>query len=97
MLCQISGQGKTREERLSLEEEVVEGGIFDYLFRLVITDIKPPILYRIKDTPEHYQRLARWALAEAKPHVHPLSEGFWERFVRYVGQPKPQGDRKSVV
>ena len=97
MLCQISGQGKTREERLSLEEEVVEGGIFDYLFRLVITDIKPPILYRIKDTPEHYQRLARWALAEAKPHVHPLSEGFWERFVRYVGQPKPQGAAADIM
>ena len=39
MLCRLSGQGMTFENRLALEEEVVEGGIFDYLFRLIITDI----------------------------------------------------------
>ena len=97
MLCQISGRGKSLEERLALEEEVVEGGIFDYLFRLVITDIKPPILYRIKDNPEHYQRLARWALAEAKPHVHPLGAEFWERFSRHAAQPKPQGLAADIL
>lgn len=97
MLCQLSGQNKPWEERLALEEEVVEGGIFDYLFRLVITDIKPPILYKIKDNDEHYQRLAKWALAEAKPHVHPLGPEFWERFSRHVGQPKPQGLAAEIL
>ena len=28
--------------------EVIEGGIFDYFYRLIITDIKPPVFYRIK-------------------------------------------------
>ena len=97
MLCQLSGQGRPHEERLALEEEVVEGGIFEYLFRLVITDIKPPILYRIKDNPEHYQRLATWALAEAKPHVHPLGAEFWERFVNHSSQPKPQGLAADIL
>ena len=97
MLCRLSGRHLPPAERLALEEEVVEGGIFDYLFRLVITDIKPPILYRIKDNPEHYQRLAAWALAEAKPHVHPLDEGFWERFARYAVQPKPRGLAAEIL
>ncbi len=87
MLCRLSGRNMTRQDSLALEEKVVEGGIFDYLFRLVITDIKPPILYRIKENPEHYQRLAAWAMAEAEPHVRPLHEEFWQRFRRYVMQP----------
>ena len=91
MLCRMTGEHITLEDRLALEEQVVEGGIFDYLFRLVITDIKPPILYRIKENPEHYQQLASWAIAEAEPHVRPLNEDFWERFKRYVMQPNASG------
>jgi putative hydrolase of HD superfamily len=75
----------------------VEGGIFDYLFRLVITDIKPPILYRIKENPEHYRQLAEWAIAEAEPHVRSLGEDFWERFRAYVVRPKPQGPAAEIL
>ena len=88
LLCRLSGEGKIPEERLALEEKVVEGGIFDYLFRLVITDIKPPILYRIKENPEHYRQLATWAVTEVEPHLRPLSEDFWQRFTCYFTQPK---------
>jgi len=91
MLCRLAGERLSREDRLRLEEEVVEGGIFDYLFRLVITDIKPPILYRIKENPEDYQKLAIWAIGEAEPHVRPLDEGFWERFKKYAMQPQASG------
>ncbi|MDR2489743.1 MAG: HD domain-containing protein [Desulfovibrio sp.] len=97
LLCRLAGRGKSRAELLCLEEEVVEGGIFDYLFRLVITDIKPPILYRIKENPDHYQRLARWVLAEAKPHVHPLDGEFWERFVRRATATEHQSPASEIL
>lgn len=97
LLCRLAGERKTREERLALEEKVVEGGIFDYLFRLVITDIKPPILYRIKENPEHYQRLATWAITEAEPHLRPLNEAFWERFTCYAMQPKADGLAADIL
>ena len=70
-------------ERLKLGEAVIEGGIFDYLFRLVITDIKPPIYYRIKENPEHYLQLVDWVLSELEPIIMPLGESFWERLVAY--------------
>ena len=97
LLCQLAGRDKSREERLALEERVVEGGIFDYLFRLIITDIKPPILYKIKENPEHYERLAAWAVAEAEPHLRPLGEAFWERFVRYAMRPKSKGPAADIL
>jgi competence protein ComGF len=97
MLCQLSGEGRTREERYSLEEAVVEGGIFDYLFRLVITDIKPPILYRIKENPEQYRRLAAWGVAEVEPHLRPLGEEFWERFTRHVFEGQGTGTAAEIL
>lgn len=97
MLCRLAGRNKSYEERLALEEKVVEGGIFDYLFRLVITDIKPPILYRIKENPEHYRRLAAWAIGELEAHVRPLGEDFWERFVAYAVCPKHSGEAADIL
>lgn len=97
ILCRLSGRGKSREEQLALEEKVVEGGIFDYLFRLVITDIKPPVLYRIKENPEHYQRLAAWAVTEVEPILRPLNEDFWSRFTRYAASPTANGLAADIL
>ncbi|GAB1428902.1 hypothetical protein MASR2M17_23370 [Aminivibrio sp.] len=49
LLFELNSQGMSPEEKSALGEDIVRGGIFDYLYRLVITDIKPPIFYQIKD------------------------------------------------
>ena len=97
MLCQIHGKNMTPADKLALEESVVEGGIFDYLFRLIITDIKPPILYRIKENHAHFQELAKWAIAEIEPHLRPLNEEFWNRFKRYVLQEQSSGKAADIL
>lgn len=85
LLCQLNaGKAGGPEEKLRLEHDVIKGGIFDYFFRLVVTDIKPPVFYRIKANPEHFAKLAEWALAELAPHVKPLGEGFWREFSAHV-------------
>lgn len=84
MLCQHAGRTMTSLDRLSLEQEVVEKGIFDYMFRLIVTDIKPAIFNRIRENHEHYQELAKWAVKEVEPHLRPFSEDFFERFERHV-------------
>ncbi len=97
LLCRLKARELTPPEALALEADVVEGGIFDYLFRLVITDIKPPILYRIKENAAHYQRLAAWAVGEVEPHLRPLSGEFWQRFTTHVMQPKPRGLAADIL
>ena len=42
------------ERRTAIARRIVEGGIADYLYRLIITDIKPPVFYRIKENPQLY-------------------------------------------
>ena len=97
LLCRLKARELTQPEAAALEADVVEGGIFDYLFRLVITDIKPPILYRIKENPAHYQQLAKWATDEVKPHLRPFSPEFWQRFTTHVMQPKPLGLAAEIL
>lgn len=78
LLFELNSQTLPPEAKARLGEEIVRGGIFDYLYRLVITDIKPPIFYQIKANPAHHQKLTSWVLAELKPRVQPLGRDFWE-------------------
>ncbi len=90
ILCRLQ-KGLSAEERVRLELEVIEGGIFDYLFRLVITDIKPPIFYRIKSDAGQYESLARWAVSELAPHIGGLGEEFGQKLEGYILSPKKAG------
>ncbi len=88
LLCLLNAGTLSPEERRRLEMTVTEGGIFDYFFRLVVTDIKPPVFYRIAANPEHYRQLASWALGELEHRIKPVDEALWERLQCYVLKPK---------
>lgn len=74
------------EARIALAAEIIEGGLFDYFYRLVITDIKPPVFYKIKENPEHYSQLTNYVRQELEPVVRSLDEGFWQRMTAYHQQ-----------
>ncbi|MBQ3171375.1 MAG: HD domain-containing protein [Mailhella sp.] len=76
------------DEQRRIGLEVIEGGIFDYFYRLIITDIKPPVFYRIKANKEHYAQLTDWVLKELEPRIRPLDEDFWQRLVAYHKNPE---------
>lgn len=63
--------------------EIIEGGIFELLQRLVITDLKPPIFYKIKEDVEQYKRFNEWVYNELEPVLTPLGKDFCERFKDY--------------
>jgi putative hydrolase of HD superfamily len=63
--------------------EVIEGGIFELLQRLVITDLKPPIFYKIKEDREKYKKLNEWVYKEIEPIISPLGKDFCKRFKAY--------------
>ena len=83
-LLELNSTGMDRDEKRNLALEVLEGGIFDYFYRLIITDIKPPIFYRIKANPAHYQQLTDWVLEQVRSNLQPVGPAFWERFTRHV-------------
>lgn len=93
----INTEGMDEESRLALGEEIVEGGIFDYLYRLVITDIKPPVFYQIKNNRRDYQLLTKWVLRELEPRIAPLGEGFRSRMTDYLMEPEEKTLARRIL
>jgi putative hydrolase of HD superfamily len=63
--------------------EVIEGGLFEFLERLVITDLKPQIFNRIKEDRSKYRELHQWVFKKLEPIIAPLGHEFIERFQHY--------------
>jgi len=64
--------------------EIIEGGIFEFLQRLVLTDLKPQIFYKIKNDKEKYCELNHWVGKQLDPLLSPLGQDFIERFHCYL-------------
>ena len=82
-LFYLNSQKLKEEERFVLGEEIIEGGIFEYFYRLIITDIKPPVFYKIKANPDHYRQLTEWVIGQLQPRVQPLGREFSDRLQVY--------------
>ncbi len=77
--------GKFEEKRKGFNWlEIIEGGIFELLQRTVLTDLKPPILYRIKEDAQKYRELNKWVCAQLEPYIQPFNNDFWQRFKDYL-------------
>lgn len=92
LLWQQNTLAMPEDEQRRIGLEIIEGGIFDYFYRLIITDIKPPVFYRIKANKEHYRELTAWTLNELEPRIRPLDEDFWQRLVAYHTRPAEESD-----
>lgn len=93
ILLELNTRGMPPAEKLALGEAVVEGGIFEYLYRLVITDIKPPVFYQIKANPAQYARLTAWVMEQLTPRIQVLGEDFVGRLRTYLAVP----DRRDLA
>ncbi|WP_462431061.1 HD domain-containing protein [Bilophila wadsworthia] len=83
MLTLLNSGGYSASDQLKLQQEVIERGLFDYLYRLVTTDINPPVFYRICENEKDYKELTEWVLKELRPVLGAPDEGFWERLSAY--------------
>ncbi|MEP9412044.1 MAG: HD domain-containing protein [Candidatus Brocadia sp.] len=76
--------GKFEEEKPEFNWiNIIEGGIFELLQRLVITDLKPPIFYEIKKDDAKYKRLNEWVYSELGSILSPLGDDFCKKFQSY--------------
>lgn len=97
MLYETNARGLPLDERLALGEAVVEGGLFEYLYRLVITDIKPPVFYKIKANPDHYRRLTAWVMDQLTPRIQVLGETFTRRFREHLAVPDRRDPASRIL
>jgi putative hydrolase of HD superfamily len=63
--------------------EIIEGGIFELLQRIVLTDLKPQLYYLIQKNKDKYKELNDWAFNELKPCIEPLGNRFSQKYRDY--------------
>jgi putative hydrolase of HD superfamily len=76
--------------------EVIEGGIFEFLHRLVLTDLKPQIFYRIKEDRKKFEALNRWVYQQLEPAISPLGNVFTRKFRDYFRERKENINRRIL-
>jgi putative hydrolase of HD superfamily len=89
--------GKFEEEQSGFDWiEIIEGGIFEFLQRLVITDLKPQIFYKIKEDKAKYRELNNWVYDKLKPVISPLGDVFSNKFRNYFAEAPDTLNRKIL-
>lgn len=73
---------KYEEEHAIDRRLLIEGCIFEYLHRIFLTDIKPPVFHKLMD--EKGDQINHWVLDELRDVCQGLPEGFYQRFEQYL-------------
>lgn len=60
---------------------LIEGGLFEFLQRVLLTDLKPPVFHRLMQTKS--KELNEWVLHQLDSDISAVPGGFRERFIAY--------------
>lgn len=91
--------GKFEEEKNNKDFDwtnVIEGGIFEFLQRLIVTDLKPQLFYKIKEDRDKYRQLNSWVYKQIEPIISPLGSSFCKKFQNYLSAPADNLNRKIL-
>ncbi len=79
--------GKCEEDNKNPEfdwVEIIEGGIFEFLQRIILTDLKPPLFHKIKENRKKYLQLNEWVYNRISAVISSLGKEFCKRFKDYL-------------
>jgi putative hydrolases of HD superfamily len=76
--------------------EIIEGGLFEFLQRIIVTDLKPQIFHRIREDQGKYTQLNRWVFDQLAPIMMPLGEAFCRRFQSYFEDPHDNVNKRIL-
>ena len=89
--------GKFEEENPAFNwMEIIEGGLFEFLQRIILTDLKPQIFHKIKEDRSKYEQLNKWVYDQLAPIISPLGEAFCSRFQAYF-QDQEENINKRIL
>ena len=89
--------GKFEEENPEFNWiDVIEGGLFEFLQRIIVTDLKPQIFHRIREDQGKYKQLNRWVFEQLAPIMLPLGESFCQRFQSYFENPHENVNKRIL-
>ena len=89
VLAKCEGEGNYDQLRL------LEGGIFEFLHRIILTDIKPPVYHQLMK--EKGEQINRWVLDQLHGQIECLKGDFYEKMRRYLLDPEYAKKEKEIL
>ncbi len=77
------------------KNKLVKGCIFEFLHRLVLTDIKPPVFHRL--TAQKGQQINNWVISSLEEDLKDIKGGFFEDFKEYYENPSFYSNEKKIL
>lgn len=75
--------------------KLLEGGIFEFLHRVVLTDIKPPIYHKLMR--EKGEQINAWVLEQLKGQICGIKGGFAEKMALHLQDPQYAKKEKEIL
>ncbi len=75
--------------------KLIEGGIFEFFHRLVLTDIKPPVFHKLMN--KMGDDLNKWALSVVKPMVSSIPHDFYGKMERFFLDEEYSKNEKRIL
>ena len=75
--------------------KLVEGGIFEFFHRGVLTDIKPPIYHKL--IKEKGRQIDKWVLEQLREMTDGIGGGFFDRMERYFMEDDYSALEKKIL
>ncbi|MBN2244633.1 MAG: HD domain-containing protein [Candidatus Aminicenantes bacterium] len=63
---------------------LIEGGIFEFFYRTVLTDLKPQLFDRISENRFLYAKINEWVVSQIEPVLKSVDKGLFSRFEEYI-------------
>ena len=76
--------------------DIIEGGLFSFLQKIVLTDLKPTILSMIQKDPIKSRQLNTFVFSEIEPLIRPFGEDFVHRFRHYLDEGEESAEKKIL-
>lgn len=75
---------------------LIEGGIFEFLHRVVVTDIRPPVFHKLMQDQDTRQQLNDWVYKNLERDLNMLSAAFAQRFRAYHSSHQPSQEKRIL-
>lgn len=77
---------------------IIEGAIFQFFHRLVLTDLKPQLVLKIKANEAKYRELNDWVYRQVEDFFQPIGDGFCDRFKDFLmNLPNPKDNINTHI
>ena len=83
IIAYVIAKFEERDRKTSVHwRSLIEGGIYEFLHRVVLTDIKPPVFHKLMS--QSGDKLNNWVLDQLKEDTMEVKGDFFAKFQRYL-------------